>query len=137
MRLHGISFLAAVLSVFIFTPRPATADAIIQTVSAATDETTPDTINAFLSDIVAEPSAPLFPIPGNVTPFNLEPFDGSDEGFLSPELLSLEPGSFPAQHLGTQEILHAAPEPSSAAWLTSSLLTIAWLGLRKRQRFKL
>jgi hypothetical protein len=132
MRLHGISFLAAALAAFILTPRPAAANAIIDTVSAATEETTPDTSNAFLSDILAEPSAPLFGIPNNAAPFNLEHFDPSDEGLLSPELLSLEPGSFPAHLHGTQEILNAVPEPFSTPWITCGFLTIAWIGRRKR-----
>jgi hypothetical protein len=132
MRLHGRWFLVAVLAAFILTPRPVTANALIETVSAATDETTPDTISVLLSDIDGEASAPLFAIPDNATPFNVEPFDPSDEGFLSPELLSLEPGSFPAKLHGTQEILDAVPEPFSTPWITCGLLTIAWIGGRKR-----
>jgi len=117
-----------VLAAFILTPRPAAANAIIDTVSA-TDETMPDTIN--LLDIAAEPRAALFAASDNGTQFNLEPFDSSDEGFLSPELLSLEPGSFPAQLHGTQGILDAVPEPFSTPWIACGFLTIAWLGRRK------
>jgi hypothetical protein len=137
MRLHGVALFIAVLAALILTPGPVRANAIIDTVSAATDETTPDSISALLSDIMADTTTTFFPTPNNETQFNLESFDSSDDGFLSPELLSLEPGSFPAQLHGTQEILNAVPEPSSAAWLASSLLTLAWLGRRKRQRFKL
>jgi hypothetical protein len=132
MRLHGISFLTAVLTMFILTSRPAAANAIIETVSAATDETTPEALKVLLPDIAAEPNAALFAIPDNVTPLNIEPFDPSDDGFLSPELLSLEPGSFPAPLQGTQEILNAVPEPVSPPWITCGLLTIAWIGRRKR-----
>jgi hypothetical protein len=131
MRLHGRSFLVAVLAAFILTPRPVTANAIIETVSA-TEETTPDTTSVLLPANVAEPNAPLFTSSDNVTQSNLEPFDSSDEGFLSPELLSLEPGSFPAHLHGTQEILNAVPEPFSTPWITCGLLTIAWIGGRKR-----
>jgi hypothetical protein len=130
MRLHGISFLVTVLAAFLLTPRPVAANAIIDTVSAATDETTPDAISVLLSDIVGEPRAPFFATPDNVTQFNLE-VDPSDEGFLSPELLALEPGSFPAELHGTQGMLDALPEPFSTPWITCGFLTIAWIGRRK------
>jgi len=121
-----------VLAAFILTPQPVTANAIIDSGSKTTDETRPDAINALLWDIANDPAVPLFATSGNATQFNLESFDSSDHGFLSPELLSLEPGSFPAQLHGTQSILDAVPEPSSAAWLTCSFLTMAWLRRRKR-----
>jgi hypothetical protein len=132
MRLHGIALLAAVLAAFLLTPRPVAANAIIDTVSTAPEETTQEAFGVFLSDIVAEPSASLFATPDDVTQLNLEPFDSSDQGFLSPELLSLEPGSFPAQIHGAQGILDAVPESVSTPWITCGLLTIAWIGRRKR-----
>jgi hypothetical protein len=132
MRLHGIALFMAVMAAFILTPRPVTANAIIDAGSKTTD-----TVNLLVWDIAADPAAALFATSDNATQFSFGSFDSIDDGFLSPELLSLEPGSFPAQLPGTQDILDAVPEPSSAAWLTSSLLTMAWLGRLKRQRFKL
>jgi hypothetical protein len=126
MRLHGIALFIAAMAALILTPSSVSANTILDIGSAA-DETTSDPIQLLPSDIVTDSPAPFFGALDGAAATQ-----SAEADFLSPELLSLEPGSFPPYLYGTQEILNPVPEPGSMRWITCSLLTIAWIGGRKR-----
>ncbi|HLK20751.1 MAG TPA: hypothetical protein VKT81_17485 [Bryobacteraceae bacterium] len=121
MRNHGIILFTAVIAAFMLAPSSLFANPILNSAPAA--EETLESIPVSLSDVVNDSSAAS----AEATSVHSEESD-----FLSPEFLSYEPGTFPTRLYRAQDMLNEVPEPFSAPWLTCGLLTIGWLGARKR-----
>lgn len=121
MRNHGIVLFIAVIAAFMLAPSSLFANPILSSAPAA--EETLESIPVLLSDVVDDSSEASV----EVTSFHFEESD-----FLSPEFLSYEPGAFPTRLYRGQDMFNEVPEPCSAPWVTCGLLTIGWLGVRKR-----
>jgi hypothetical protein len=120
-----------VMAALMSTALSVSANTIFDTNPAA-DEMISTVIQVSPSDVATDPITSLFGTSAIGTLDDAASFHPDDADLLSSEFLSLQPGSFPPHLYGTQGILDAVPEPTSAPWLTCGFLTIAWIGRRKR-----